>query len=280
MVLEKKKKYKLLYKKLVRLKVNPLNNNKFLELVLESQTEKVIYQRFAGQVMKKTIIIRRFGEIEKLKRKKWERFLRVLIKSTKFFQKYKPYTLNHYDSSKFASQGNSFRKNFRKDLLTKKTFNYFYGGLRRKYLKKKMTAVYTSKQMKNSRDLCVELFESRLDSVLQLAKFCSTIKDARQLIAHKHVKVNKKIERNSSYILKQGDLIQINTKSRKIIKTKLDNQFKERFDSVLWPMVPNYLSVSYRTLSIVFGKITNFNFSASLNFKNDNARVVETHYRH
>lgn len=279
MTLEKNKKYKLLYKKLIRLKVNPLNNNKFLELILESEREKVMHQRFGNQVITKTIIIKRFGEIPKLKKKKWETFLRLLVKANKFFQKYKPYTLYHYNSSKFASQGNSFKKKFKNDLLTKKTFNYFYGGLGRKYLKKRMNSIYKSKQMRNSRDLCIELFESRLDSVLRQAKFCSTIKDAKQLISHRHIKVNKKIEKSCSYILKQGDLIQINPKSRKIIKSKLNNQFKERFDSVLWPTVPDYLTVNYRTLNIIFGSLKGFNFSSSFTFKNDNGQVVNTYYR-
>ena len=80
--------------------------------------------------------MKRFGEVPKLKKKKWERFLRLLIKANQFFQKYKPYTLYHYNASKFASQGNSFKKKFKNDLLAKKTFNYFYGSLRKKYFKK------------------------------------------------------------------------------------------------------------------------------------------------
>lgn len=280
MAIEKKKKYKLLYKKLIRLKVNPLNNNKFLELKLESEREKTVYQKIGAQVIKKTIVMKRFGEVPKLKKKKWETFLRLLVKANRFFQKYKPYTLYHYNSSKFASQGNSFKKKFRNDLLAKKTFNYFYGGLRRKYLKKRMKKIYNSKQMKNSRDLCIELFESRLDSVLRQAKFCSTIKDAKQLIAHRHIRVNKKIEKNCSYILKQGDLIQINFKSRKIIKSRLNDQFKKQFNSTLWPKVPNYLAVNYKTLNIIFGNLQNFNFAASYTFKNDNNQVVETYHRH
>ena len=280
MVLEKKKKYKLLYKKLTRLKVNPLNNNRFLELRLESEREKTIYQKFGGQVIKKTIVMKRFKEIPKLKKKKWETFLRVLVQANRFFKKYNPYTLYHYYSSKFASQGNSFKKKFKNDLLAKKTFNYFYGGLRRKYLKKRIHKMYNSKQIKNSRDLCLELFESRLDSVLRQAKFCSTIKDAKQLIAHKHIRVNKKIEKSCSYILKQGDLIQVNPKSRRIVKSKLNNQFKERFDSILWPKVPDYLIVNYRTLNIIFGNLQNFNFSASCTFKNDYSQVLDSYYRH
>jgi small subunit ribosomal protein S4 len=280
MTVHKNKKKKLLHKKLVRLKVNPLNNNKFLELILESEKKKVIYQKIAGQVVKKEISIKRFAEIGKRKKEKWETFLRFLEKANKFFRKYRPYTFNHYDVSKFASQGNSYKKKYKKDLLTKKTFNHFYGGFRRKYLKKRMAKIYMSPQMKNSSKLCIEFFESRLDSVLKRAKFCSTIKDARQLISHKHIEVNKRTESNYSYVLKQGDLVRLNKKSRKIISSKLTEQFKERFDSVLWPMVPSYLSVNYQTLEIIFGNIKDFNFSSSFTFKNDNSLVVESSYRH
>ena len=280
MSFETRPKYKFLQKKLVRLKINPLNNNKFLDLIITSEEKKVIYQKIAGQVIEKEIIIRRFEEIAKQRKQKWETFIQFQVKTNKFFQKYKPYTLNHYDVSYFASQGNSFRKNFRKDLFSKKIFNIFYGGLKRKYLKKQMTHIYRTKQKEESRNLCIELFESRLDSVLRRARFCSTIKDARQVIAHKHVYVNKKIESNYSYILKQGDLIQINPKSLKSIKTKLNNQFKVCFNSVFWPIIPYYLNVNYITFDIIFGNIKKFNFSSTFNFKNSNDKVVESYYRH
>ena len=276
--LSKTKNYKLQYKNLLRLKVNPLNNNKFLKLT-EYEVPKRISQKIGGKIIHKTIYIKRYKEIGKLKKKKWKTFIRRLEKTNHFFQKYKPYTFNHYSSTKFASPGNSFKKRFKNDLLTKKTFNYFYGELNRKYLKNQMTTIYNSRQIRNTRNLCIEIFESRLDSVLKRAKFCSTIKDARQLITHKHVKVNKKIETNYSYILKQGDLIQINFESRKIIKTKLNNLLKEHYHTIMWPAVPNYLITNYRTLSIVFGNIQHFNFSSLFNFKNDTDRAVDCYFR-
>ena len=276
--LKKPKNYKLLYKNLLRLKVNPLNNNKFLKLI-EYEIPKQTSKRVAGKIIHKTIYLKRYKEIGKLKKQKWKTFIRRLEKANSFFQKYKPHTFNHYNSTKFASQGNSFKKKFKNDLLTKKTFNYFYGELNRKYLKKQMTAIYKTKPIRNPRNICIEIFESRLDSVLKRAKFCSTIKDARQLINHKHVKVNKNIETNYSCILKQGDLIQIDIKSRKIVKTKVNNILKEHYNKVLWPPVPVYLTVNYRTLNIIFGNIKNFNFSSLFNFQNDTHRVVDSYYR-
>ena len=142
-----------------------------------------------------------------------------------------------------------------------------------------MTQIYRCKQIRNSQNLFNELFESRLDSILVRAKYCPTIKSARQLIAHKHIKVNRKIEQKYSHTLKQGDSIEINFKSRKLIKTNLMNLFKERIDAVIWPAVPSYLTINYKTLEIIFGNIRNFNFSSSFSFKNENNRVID-YYRH
>jgi ribosomal protein S4 len=276
--ISKTKKYKLYYKNIARLKVNPLNNNTFLKLT-EYEMQQQISKKIDGKIIQKTITLKRYKEVGKLHKQKWKTFLRRLAKTTHFFQKYKPYTFNHYSSTKFASPGNSFKKNFKNDLLTKKTFSYFYGELNRKYLKKQMTLIYKTKQNNNPRNLCVEMFESRLDSVLKRAKFCSTIKDARQLVTHHHVKVNGKIETNYSWRLKQGDLIQIDVNSQKMVKNKLNNILKENFNKVLWPFIPNYLIINYRTLSIVFGNIKDFNFSSLLNFKNDTDRVINSYYR-
>lgn len=279
MSIQKRKKYKFLEKKLIRLRVNPLNNNKFLKLTVKMVPKKIRKQA-NNKFVKKTVLIPRFLEVGRLKKKKWSGFLLLLERANKFFKKFKPYTFNQQHSSKFASQGNSFKKKFRNDLLKKKTFDYFYGGLLKKYLKKQMTRIYLSKQPRNARNLSTEFFESRLDAVLFRAKFCSTIADAKQLISHNHVKVNRKVEKNNSYILKQGDLIQLDVKGKKIVKTKLKRQLKERLDAILWPMAPSYLNINYTTLEIVFDNITKFNFSSSFTFKNDNETLVMSQYRH
>lgn len=281
MRIEKKKKNKFLQKELVRLNANPFNSNKFLKLTLET-IEKNIYSRDSrGMPVVKTIFIKRFIEKKKTKKEKWRYFLQLLEKSNKFYNKYKPYTFNHHKVSVFASPGNSFKKQFRKDLLTKKFFSYFYGRLQRKPLKKKMTQIYKIKQVRNSyRTLCTEYFESRLDAVLKKTYFCSTIKEAKQTIVHKHILVNDKIETNYSHILKQGDLIVISPKSRQMVKRQIRNYFKKCAHKIIWPISPSYLSINYNTLEVIFGKVRKFNFSNSYSFKNENERVVESYYRH
>lgn len=143
-----------------------------------------------------------------------------------------------------------------------------------------MAEIYKSKKSNNPIKTCVEFFESRLDVVLYRSNFSHSIKNAGQLIAHKHVKVNHKIEKNKSYILKQGDLIAINPKSRNIVKENFKKQFIERPDSITWPIPPSYLSINYNTLEIIFGDNENFNFTSSFNLKMNTSSVITSHYRH
>jgi len=267
-----KKRYKPLYKKFLRLRVNPLNNNKFVRIKVEEKI-KVI--------RKKKIKIKQFKPIpnKKLKRKKWKTFIISQIKKYKFHQKFKPFTFHSSNVSKFASPGNSFKKNFRNDLFTKKIFNYMYGNFRKKYLKKQMIEIYQSKKPQDHTKFFIEFIESRLDAVLYKSKFATSIRNAKQLITHKNIKVNNKIEKNGSYILKQGDLISVTSKSKSILKQNLNKQIYDRPDAVL-PIPPSYLNINYKTLEIIFDDITNFKFTTSFNLKLDTNSIVTNYYRH
>jgi len=274
-----KSRHKPSYKKFLRLKVNPINNNKFLKLKVELNRQFKVTQ-IKNRTVKKLVETKRFTEIGKFNKKKWITFLNLQKKANKFYKKFKPYTIYCYNTSKFAGQGNSFKKKFRNDLLAKKIFNYMYGGLLKKYLKNRMTSIYRSQRVQNPIRICIEFFESRLDSVIYKSKFGHSLKNARQLITHKHIKVNNKIEKNKSYILKQGDLITVDLKAIAIVKKNLNKQFKERPDSIIWPMPPSYLNINYHTLEIIFGNIKNFNFATSFTFKIDTNSVITNYYRH
>ena len=49
--------YRLLQKKLEKLKKNPLNNNKFLQIAFKKLQTKTIYERINGKLVKKKITI-------------------------------------------------------------------------------------------------------------------------------------------------------------------------------------------------------------------------------
>lgn len=275
----RKHKYNPLYKNFLKLKVNPLNNNKFLKLKVKQLTRhKVITNRYNKKKIKTTKKIWEF--IKNSKKKKWQEFLESQIRAQSFFNRFKPHTIYSYKISKFASKGNSFKKKFKNNLLAKTTFSYLYGGLSRKYLKLKMTGIYRSKNFKNSINMCQEFFESRLDSVLYKAKFCSSVRAAQQLISHKHIKVNGTVEQNKAYILKKGDIITLKPQSLKQIQTNFKKRLNENFDSTIWPLPPNYLNINYRTFEITMGDIQYYNFSNLSVVKLDTQSIIENCYRH
>lgn len=228
---------------------------------------KPLYKQFIG--LRSNVQLR--NKLLKFKKQKWLTFLFFFKKRSRFDKK--PYSHYHYNVSKFTSKGNSFQKKFRNDLIARKRFNYFYGGLLKKNLKKQMTAIYNSKQDRDFKRVALEFFESRLSSVLYRSHFCHSMRNASQVIDHGHVTVNGTTVRNKSYILKQGDLIEVKVSYLNLVKQNLKL-------SEFWPVPPKYLIINYNTMQIIFGEIKNFDFSTYFPFKLDVNSVVTNYYRH
>lgn len=66
----------------------------------------------------------------------------------------------------------------------------------------------------------IKLLESRLDAIVYRLNFVPTVFAARQLINHKHVKVNGKTVNVASYRCKLGDVIEVCEKSQAIPMVK------------------------------------------------------------
>lgn len=186
-------------------------------------------------------------KVLQFKKKKWQQFL-WLFKNSQ--QKYKHKKYKVVDQAKFLiSKKNKLDLNFKdsyykKYFITFKIFNLFFGKLTKNFFKK------YKKKLKNFKILC--FLESRLDFVLYKSKICSTIKLARHLIIHGFISVNKNIVKNKSFILKPGDLINLNFLLFK----------KYKFNLIClhsWPLPsPQNLIINYKTFEIVFlGNLNN-----------------------
>lgn len=228
MLSSKKRRYKPLYKKLFNTRKNVQNKKKIL----------------------------------KFKKKKWIKFIKYLTNYLSWNQK-KPFTINDFYVSKFLSLGNSFKKKFRNDLQDNKKFNLFYRGLKKRFIKTQVRLMF-NKKLKNFNSSLLELFESRLDSVLYRACFCSSIRNAQQLISHGCVKVNKQVIKKKSYILKQGDLVEVSLLYSNLVKINIKRL--KKLKTFFWPIPPDYLIIKYKTLQIVVGDINFFNFSNHFSF--------------
>lgn len=62
----------------------------------------------------------------------------------------------------------------------------------------------------------IGLLERRLDAVIYRAKFVPTVFAARQFINHGHITVNGKRVNIPSYLVKEGDVVEVKEKSRQL----------------------------------------------------------------
>jgi small subunit ribosomal protein S4 len=130
-----------------------------------------------------------------------------------------------FESPKFASirknyapgqHGQGFRRklsNYGIQLREKQRIKYLYGVLEkqfRNYFKK------ASKKAGPTGHNLLIFLESRLDNTVYRLGMAPTRRAARQLVSHKHFLVNNKTVNIPSYSLKEGDVIQVRDKSKKM----------------------------------------------------------------
>lgn len=102
----------------------------------------------------------------------------------------------------------------------------------------------------------INLLERRLDSVLFRMNFAKTIFSSRQLISHNKILVNKRKINIPSYLIKNGDLIEIKkTAYNRVSKTILDKFYNFKnisLNNKILSLYPCYIEINYITLSGIF----------------------------
>ena len=87
----------------------------------------------------------------------------------------------------------------------------------------------------------VGILERRLDAVVYRMKFVSTVFAARQFVNHGHVRVNGKRVNIPSYLVSDGDLIEVKEKSRQLAVVLEASDSSERD-------VPDYVQVDHNKM--------------------------------
>ena len=221
------------------------------------------YRPFYKQFLRLRVNIQNRPKLFNFKKQKWSMFQQYSESQLKFFKRFRIKDQARFFVKKFASRGNSFQKKFRNNLQERKLFTLFYGGLKKKYFKTCVRRCIGSMNFKNLsiHFNVIRLFESKLDVVLYRSGFCLSIKEARKLILHKHILVNKQFVTKTSYLLKNNDLIEVseNIKARNLVKNSL---IKFNF----WPTPSKQLLINYKTLQIIFLYNKSLDFSYILNY--------------
>ena len=86
------------------------------------------------------------------------------------------------------------------------------------------------------------ILETRLDNVVFRLGYARTIKEARQIVDHKHVLVNGKCVNIPSYLVKAGDVIEIREKS------KASQRYKDILEVTEGRLVPEWLEAEHENL--------------------------------
>lgn len=244
MFLQKKNKLKPIFKHLIKLRENVQNRQKLL----------------------------------KFKKAKWKIFQNFYLKKLRRYKKFKKLDQFKYFVTKFGTKGVSYKKRFRDTLHAGTRFRLFYGNLKKQYLKKKLRLIrkknsYLSKSLSEFKLALLQLFESRLDTVLYRAKFTHTIQTAQQLILHGKVLVNKKLVKTKNYSLKNGDIINLSLNSLELYETQIIKAIK-------WAIPPKHLVINYRTLQIIFlNSIPLKNTSSEFSFNLRLQKILLNYYR-
>lgn len=213
---------------------------------------KPLYKKFIS--LKANIQYKKRLELLKFKKQKWQKLILYLQRlQSRRKKKFRVFDFNKYYLPKFY---NLFKQKHKFDLLNKKKFILFYGNLLNMYLKKTVQFVNKNKKKALKKGLNINLFflslfEKKLDVILYRAHFVKSIKNAQQLIRHKHIKINGKTAKNKFYVLKDGDIVKINQKIHPLIYFNL-------IDSNIWPLPPKYLQINYKTFQIICNNNKNY----------------------
>lgn len=217
MHLKKKYRFKLLYKKLINLKKNIQNKTKMINF----------------------------------RKKKWQKFITYL--ETPPYVERQIYQFYEQNCDYVSSYQNQFKWNYKNATQSNNCFNYFYGHLSKKYIKmsvklaKKKTKTLNKKFWALSK-VFLSFFEKRLDTILFRSHFAYSMRHAKQLISHKHVRVNGLIVNINSYQVRSGDLIDLVQKKRFLINLYSFTYFISNF----WPTPTKQFLINYRTCQIIF----------------------------
>ena len=95
--------------------------------------------------------------------------------------------------------------------------------------------------------ILLQILETRLDNVLFRAGFSVTRRQSRQLVGHGHLLVNDKKVDIASYILKEGDVIKVRSKSSQV--------FKDIIEMVDQAQAPAWMSVDAAAQTIKIDRI-------------------------
>ncbi|MCU0985361.1 MAG: 30S ribosomal protein S4 [Acetobacteraceae bacterium] len=128
---------------------------------------------------------------------------------------------------------------FGTQLMAKQRLKGYYGNIGERQFRRYYEEAVRRKG--DTSENLIELLERRLDTVCYRMKFAITPFASRQLVNHGHVLVNGKRVTIPSYLVKDGDVVELKEKSKQLAAVLDASQTTERD-------VPEYVEVDHRAM--------------------------------
>jgi small subunit ribosomal protein S4 len=130
-------------------------------------------------------------------------------------------------------------------LMAKQKLKGYYGNIGEKQFRKYYFEAVRRKG--DTSENLIELLERRLDAVVYRMKFATTPFASRQFVNHGHVLVNGRRVNIPSYLVQDGDTVEVREKSKQLAMVLDSVQSPERD-------VPEYLEVDHRAMKGRFAR--------------------------
>ena len=156
-----------------------------------------------------------------------------------------PVNKRDYGPGQHGQRRKSKPSDFSVQLMAKQKLKGYYGNIGEKQFRK-----YYDEAVRRRGDTSenlIELLERRLDATVYRMKFAMTPFAARQFVNHGHVTVNDKRVNIPSYLLRDGDVIEVREKSKQLAVLLDAAQSAERD-------VPDYVEVDHRAMKGTFSR--------------------------
>jgi small subunit ribosomal protein S4 len=132
---------------------------------------------------------------------------------------------------------------FGTQLSAKQKLKGYYGNIGEKQFRR-----YYAEAVRRRGDTgenLIGLLERRLDAVIYRSKFVPTVFAARQFVSHGHILVNGKRVTIASYMVKDGDVVEVKAKSRElpIVLEAVGSSERD---------LPDYLNVDHNKMTSTF----------------------------
>ena len=154
-----------------------------------------------------------------------------------------PVNTREYGPGQHGQRRGRKPSDFGLQLHAKQKLKGYYGNITEKQFRKYYTEA--AKRHGDTSENLIGILERRLDAVVYRMKFVPTVFSARQFVNHGHIRVNGKRVNIPSYLVSEGDVIEVREKSRELPLVLLAIESAERD-------VPDYMDVNFNKMQGTF----------------------------